>query len=53
MAARKLVASGMKEREIVKVIGVSAPTLYRHLPASTQGCINAENEEQSTNSHRV
>ena len=35
-AARKLLASGMKGREIATVIGVSVPTLYRHLPASTQ-----------------
>lgn len=35
-AARKLLASGTKPREIAKVIGVSVPTLYRHLPAATQ-----------------
>jgi DNA invertase Pin-like site-specific DNA recombinase len=33
-AARKLVASGMAIREIAPAIGVSVPTLYRHLPAS-------------------
>lgn len=41
-AARKLLASGMKGREIATAIGVSVPTLYRHLPASTQEPINAE-----------
>ena len=32
-AARKLLASGMPMREIAPAIGVSVPTLYRHLPA--------------------
>lgn len=43
-AARKLLASGMKGREIAAAIGVSVPTLYRHLPASTQESTNAERE---------
>lgn len=32
-AARTLLASGMPMREIAPAIGVSVPTLYRHLPA--------------------
>lgn len=35
-AARKLLASGMSMREIAPTIGVSVPTLYRHLPAAEQ-----------------
>lgn len=35
-AARKLLASGMPMREIAPAIGVSVPTLYRHLPAPEQ-----------------
>ena len=34
-AARKLLASGMAMREIAPAIGVSVPTLYRHLPAGS------------------
>lgn len=41
-AARKLLASGMPMREIAPAIGVSVPTLYRHLPAPEQEAINAE-----------
>jgi DNA invertase Pin-like site-specific DNA recombinase len=41
-AARKLLASGMAIREIAPAIGVSVPTLYRHLPASAQEAISAE-----------
>jgi DNA invertase Pin-like site-specific DNA recombinase len=41
-AARKLLASGMSMREIAPAIGVSVPTLYRHLPAPEQEAINAE-----------
>ncbi|MCG7349745.1 recombinase family protein [Sphingomonas sp. ACRSK] len=41
-AARKLLASGMPMREIAPAIGVSVPTLYRHLPAPEQEGINAE-----------
>jgi len=41
-AARKLVASGMPMREIAPAIGVSVPTLYRHLPAPEQEAISAE-----------
>jgi len=40
--ARKLLASGMTAREIAPTIGVSIATLYRHLPASEQEAINAE-----------
>ena len=43
-SARRLVASGMSVREIASVIGVSVPTLYRHLPAPVQEIIVAENE---------
>lgn len=43
-AARRLLASGMKGREIAAAIGVSVPTLYRHLPASTQEPDIAEGE---------
>jgi DNA invertase Pin-like site-specific DNA recombinase len=46
-AARKLFASGMKGREIATAIGVSVPTLYRHLPASTQEPIKAEEQKES------
>lgn len=41
-AARKLLASGMTIREIAPSIGVSVPTLYRHLPAPEQEAISAE-----------
>lgn len=41
-AARKLLASGMTIREIAPTIGVSIPTLYRHLPAPEQEAISAE-----------
>ncbi|WP_066775663.1 recombinase family protein [Sphingomonas sp. CCH5-D11] len=41
-AARKLLASGMTIREIAPTIGVSVPTLYRHLPAPEQEAISAE-----------
>jgi AcrR family transcriptional regulator len=41
-AARKLLATGMSMREIAPAIGVSVPTLYRHLPAPEQDTINAE-----------
>lgn len=41
-AARKLLASGMPMREIAPAIGVSVPTLYRHLPAPEQESITAE-----------
>lgn len=40
-AARKLLASGMTIREIAPTIGVSVPTLYRHLPAPEQEAISA------------
>lgn len=43
-AARKLLASGMTAREVAPAIGVSVPTLYRHLPAPMQEAINAEGE---------
>jgi len=35
-AARKLLAAGMKPSKVAPAIGVSIPTLYRHLPASEQ-----------------
>ncbi|SFR99920.1 recombinase family protein [Sphingomonas jatrophae] len=41
-AARKLLASGMTIREIAPTIGVSVPTLYRHLPAPEQEAINVD-----------
>jgi DNA invertase Pin-like site-specific DNA recombinase len=41
-AARKLLSSGMTAREIAPTIGVSIATLYRHLPASEQEAISAE-----------
>ncbi len=40
--ARELLASGMAIREIAPAIGVSVPTLYRHLPAPEQEAIVAE-----------
>lgn len=43
-AARKLLASGMAMREIAPAIGVSIPTLYRHLPAPEQEAISVEGE---------
>lgn len=43
-AARKLLASGMPMREIAHAIGVSVPTLYRHLPAPEQESITAEGQ---------
>lgn len=43
-AARQLVASGMSIREIAPAIGVSVPTLYRHLPAPVQEAIVAESD---------
>ena len=41
-AARTLLASGMPIREIAPAIGVSVPTLYRHLPAPEHQAIDAE-----------
>lgn len=41
-AAHKLLASGMPMREIASAIGVSVPTLYRHLPAPQQQAISAD-----------
>lgn len=46
-AARQLVASGMTMREIAPAIGVSVPTLYRHLPAPVQEAIIAESEAEA------
>ncbi len=43
-AAKKLLASGMSMREIAPAIGVSVPTLYRHLPAPVQDTISVEGE---------
>lgn len=43
-AARKLLASGMTAREVAPAIGVSVPTLYRHLPAPMQDAIGVEGE---------
>ena len=43
-AAKKLLASGMSMREIALAIGVSVPTLYRHLPAPVQDTISVEGE---------
>ncbi|MEG8033541.1 recombinase family protein [Sphingomonas aurantiaca] len=41
-AARTLLAAGMPMREIAPTIGVSVPTLYRHLPVPEQQVIDAE-----------
>lgn len=46
-AAKKLLASGMTIREIAPAIGVSVPTLYRHLPAPIQESIVAESEAKT------
>lgn len=35
-SARKLLASGVPPREVAKNLGVSVPTLYRWIPASSQ-----------------
>ena len=35
-AARKLLASGTRAREVAQSLGVSVPTLYRWLPASSR-----------------
>ena len=35
-AARKLLASGTRPREVASAIGVSIATLYRHLPATVE-----------------
>ncbi len=35
-SARKLLASGVPPKEVARNLGVSVPTLYRWLPASTQ-----------------
>ena len=36
-AAKKLLASGVPARDVAGNLGVSVPTLYRWLPASTHG----------------
>jgi len=36
-AAKKLLASGVAPREVAQNLGVSVPTLYRWIPASTHG----------------
>ena len=41
-AARKLLESGVKRREVAPMIGVSVPTIYRHFPAPIEDAINAE-----------
>ncbi|TXC68001.1 recombinase family protein [Sphingomonas ginsenosidivorax] len=41
-AARTLLASGVKRREVASMIGVSIPTIYRHFPAPMEDAINAE-----------
>ncbi len=35
-SARKLLASGVPPRDVAKNLGVSVPTLYRWIPASSQ-----------------
>ncbi|WP_456114923.1 helix-turn-helix domain-containing protein [Rhodocyclus tenuis] len=35
MSAKKLLASGAPPREVAKNLGVSIPTLYRWVPASS------------------
>ena len=35
-SARKLLASGVSPRDVAKNLGVSVPTLYRWIPASSQ-----------------
>jgi DNA invertase Pin-like site-specific DNA recombinase len=43
-AARKLLESGVKRREVAPMIGVSVPTIYRHFPAPMEDAINAEGQ---------
>jgi AcrR family transcriptional regulator len=33
-AAKKLLAAGTPPRDVASIVGVSVPTLYRHLPAN-------------------
>lgn len=40
-AARKLLASGVKRREVAPMIGVSVPTIYRHFPSPMEDAISA------------
>jgi transposase len=35
-SAKKLLASGVPPRDVAKNLGVSVPTLYRWVPASSQ-----------------
>ena len=35
-SAKKLLASGVPPRDVAKNLGVSVPTLYRWIPASSQ-----------------
>ena len=35
-SAKKLLANGVPPRDVAKNLGVSVPTLYRWIPASTQ-----------------
>jgi transposase len=35
-SARKLLKEGMSPREVAKSLGVSVPTLYRWIPATTR-----------------
>ena len=37
VAARQLLEAGTQLRDVAKNLGVSAPTLYRWLPASARG----------------
>jgi hypothetical protein len=32
-AAKRLLADGTPPKDVAKIVGVSVPTLYRHLPA--------------------
>ena len=45
-AARKLLASGTRPREVASAIGVSIATLYRHLPASATEPVDRLGDER-------
>ncbi|WP_375382977.1 recombinase family protein [uncultured Sphingomonas sp.] len=45
-AARKLLASGTRPREVASAIGVSIATLYRHLPASATETVDRLGSER-------
>jgi DNA invertase Pin-like site-specific DNA recombinase len=52
-AARKLLASGTLPREVAHSLGVSVPTLYRWVPASSRTHLESFDERDKARFHIV